>query len=146
MKWSWLVLLLVMLPGLWACSTGGVTLEDQGYSLVDIRRAITKNIGEPRAISQNQRTFTSVYFSPKPDKKFDPHKSKQRAYAKIVVLGDRRPYDIECTVIVEERDSDGDYSEIGEDPSQSEQLAENIKKKLHQSSDELNVIDDFRAF
>lgn len=141
----WLILLL-MLPGLWSCSTEGVVLEDQAYSLGEIRKAIIANIGEPRSISQNQRTFKSVYFSPKPDKKFDPQKSRQRAYAQIVVLGDRRPYDLECTVFIEERQPDGGYSLLGEDPAQSEQLATNVKKRLHQSTDDRNVIDDFRAF
>lgn len=145
MKLAWLFVFL-MLPGLTSCSTTGVVLEDQTFSLNEIRKAITSNIGEPRSISQNQRTFTSVYFSPKPDKKFDAQKSKQRAYAQVVVLGDRRPYDIECTVFIEERDPDGGYSQIGEDTAQSEQLAANIKKKLHQSTDDRNIIDDFRAF
>jgi|SRR6185312_6030073 len=141
-----LVVLFLILPGLWSCSTASVTLDNQNYSLGDIRKAIQSKIGEPRLISENQRTFKSVYFSLKPDKKFDANKSKQRAYAKVVVLGERRPYDLEITVVVEERDSDGGYSEIGDDPAQSEQLAQAIKNKLHQSIDDRNVIDDFRAF
>lgn len=144
MKFWWAALIL-MLPGLWSCSTGGVTLENQNYSLGDLRKAITANIGDPRSISENQRTFISTYFSPKPDKKFDAQKSKQRAYAKVVVLGERRPYDLDISIIIEERSQVG-YSEIGEDPAQAEQLLESIKKKLHQSIDDRNVIDDFRAF
>lgn len=143
---SWWLVLLLMLPGLWSCSTGGVTLESQNYSLGDLRKAINANIGEPRVVSENQRTFKSTYFSLKADKKFDPNKSKQRAYAKIVVLGERRPYDLDITVVVEERDQNGGYSEVGDDPAQAEQLGKSIKKKLHQSTDDRNVIDDFRAF
>lgn len=142
-KW---VLLFLFLPSLWSCVMSGVTVDNQNYSLGDLRKAIVFNIGEPRKISENQRTFYSDYFSLKADRKFDPQKSKQRAYAKVIVLGDRRPYDLSITVVVEERTPNGEYSEVGEDPGQAQQLAQAIRKKLHQSIDDRNVIDDFRAF
>lgn len=128
-----------------SCATGGYRIAEQNVSLADLKKAITGVIGEPRGISENQRTYYSQYFSRKPDPKFDPLKSKERAFAKIVILGDRRPYDIDIDVIVEEREG-RDYLEVDNDLSEAKKLGKDIRTKLHQGREDRNVIDQFRAF
>ncbi|MEZ0392662.1 MAG: hypothetical protein ACAH59_10625 [Pseudobdellovibrionaceae bacterium] len=127
------------------CATEGYRIKNQNLSLGDIKRAVEAAIGEPRTISENQRTFYSQYFSRKPDPKFDPVKSKERAYAKVVILGDRRPYEVDVEVLIEVRDSRG-YVQSGTDLSEAKKVGKEIRAKLNLSREDRNVIDDFRAF
>lgn len=128
-----------------ACATGDVTLAEQSYSLGEIKQVIQSVIGDPRKISQNQRTYLSQYFGPKNDKKFDPIKSKRRLYAKIVILGDRRPYDIDIDVLIEEKNGNA-YEEIGLDTAKAQEISLEIENRLSKGIENRNVIDDFRVF
>jgi hypothetical protein len=130
---------------LWGCVSGSYVIKDQNLSLGDIKKSVTSVIGEPRRISENQRTYHSQYFSRKPNAKFDPDKSPERAYAKVIVLGDRRPYDVELEVVVEERQGNH-YVETGNDMVEARKIGMDLKGKLNQSREDRNVIDDFRAF
>jgi len=126
-------------------SSSGIRIEEENQSLGEIKRALIAIMGDPRKTSQNQREFTSNYFGRKEDPKFDPNKVKERLYAKFIILGDRRPYDIEITVFVEEKVGRS-YKAIGTDPSVAKSLAKELESRLNQSRDGRNIIDDFRAF
>jgi hypothetical protein len=126
-------------------STQSYRITEQNISLADIKKSITSIISDPRAVSENQRTFLSQYFSRKVDPKFDPNKAKERMYAKLVILGDRRPYDIDVQVIVEEKNGNS-YSEVGLDIPEAKKLGKELRIKLNQSREGRNVIDGFRAF
>lgn len=128
-----------------ACSTPGYRISDQNMSLGEIRQAVIAIIGEPRKISQNQRTFFSQYFSRKPDPKFDPSKSRERLYAQVVVLGDRRPYDVQVLVIAEKKIR-STYEQVGTDMSEARKIGKDLRTKLNQGREDRNIIDDFRAF
>lgn len=130
--------------GLGGCVTGHL-IKESDRSLNEIKNAVFATMGQPRETATNEREFLSVYFSKKKVQNFDPEKSKERNYAKVTVLGDRRPYDIQVQVFLEER-VDGQYEEVGLDDELSDQIAEEIKKALRKSRDQRNVIDDFRAF
>ena len=127
------------------CATGDANLSDVNYSLGEIKQVINSVVGDPRSQSQNQRTYFSQYFGLKGDKKFDPDKSKKRLYAKITILGDRRPYDIAVDVFIEQKNGP-QYEEIGTDPAKAEKFAKEIEDRLHKGIENRNVIDDFRAF
>ncbi|MFN7454258.1 MAG: hypothetical protein ACK5RO_06315 [Pseudobdellovibrionaceae bacterium] len=128
-----------------SCASG-VRLEDQNKSLMIIRQGIEGVMGSaPRWISQNQREFHSHYFSRKDDPKFNPTTSRERAYAKFLVLGDRRPYNVGIDVIVQKRTPNG-YEDVGSDEKLALDLKKELKTRLNQSQDQMNVIDDFRAF
>ncbi|MFN7729904.1 MAG: hypothetical protein ACK5P7_12170 [Bdellovibrio sp.] len=126
------------------CVTGHL-IKEADRSLPEIKNAIYATMGQPREVATNEREFESVYFSKKKIQNFDPEKSKERNYAKVTVLGDRRPYDIQVQVFLEER-VNGNYEDAGLDEELSDQIAEEIKKALRKSRDQRNVIDDFRAF
>ncbi len=137
----WLAFLFLGLAG---CVTGHV-IKESDRAFPEIKNAILATMGPPRLVSSNEREFYSVYFSKKKIQGFDPEKSKERAYAKITILGDRRPYDIQVQVFIEER-VEGAYEEVGLDEDLTDQIAEELKKALRKSRDQRNVIDDFRAF
>jgi hypothetical protein len=136
-------LLLIVFLG--ACVSRGYRINDQNLSLGEVKRLLTSVIGEPRKVSENQRTFYSRYFSRNPDDHFDPERSKERLYAKVVVLGDRRPYDLEVEVYSEVRGAKG-YEDMGADEVESRKLGKDLRSRLNQGRNERNAIDDFRAF
>lgn len=140
------IFLTVLWAGLLSCATGSeYIISEQNCSVSDIRKAVLATIGEPRTVSENERVYFSRYFSRKPDPKFDPKKSKERLFAKILILGDRRPYDISVEVIAEKL-ANGTYEESGFSAVDAKKLGVDLKKKLHQSLEGRNVIDDFRPF
>jgi hypothetical protein len=67
----------------------------------------------------------------------------------MIILGDRRPYNIEISVIKEEREVEGEdfsYYETGHDERLAKQLETALHTRLTKRREELNIIDDFRAF
>jgi hypothetical protein len=142
---KFLVQVLLIGSVLVACTSGTYRISEQNLSLGEVKRIITSVIGDPRILSENQRTFYSRYFSRNGDPKFDPERAKERLYAKVVVLGDRRPYDLEVEVMVEERAGKG-YQEVGTDALEAKKLGKDLRSRLNQGRNERNAIDDFRAF
>lgn len=127
-----------------ACITGHLITEST-HSIPEIRSAIYYIAGTPRSVSENGREFVSAYFSRKKDPHFDANKASERLYAKFTILGDRRPYDIQVQVFIEER-SEGVYEDVGLDDSLSDQIAYELKVQLSRSRGERNAIDDLRVF
>lgn len=136
----------LFVTGLLSCGmTQGFRMETQNRSLADIKTALNAVLGEPRSLSENQRTMVSQYFGPKKDPQFNPEKAKERFYAKVTINGDRRPYDVEIVVFAEEK-VDGVFEEVGYAPEEARRLAREVQQRLNLSRDGRNVIDDFRAF
>ena len=133
--------LFMMLGG---CVTGHV-LRESNRPIPEIRSAVLWVTGEPRQVLEGERTYISKYFSRKGESFFDANKSKERLYARISIQGDRRPYDILVQVIIEER-VEGRYEEVGVDEALSDQVAEEVRKRLTRSRDQRNIIDDFQVF
>lgn len=127
------------------CTTSAV-LEDSNQSINEIRQQIKNLVGSFRSVSRNQRELVSGYFARRSDDAdFDPDQSSERLWAKFVILGDRRPYDIEIRVIKEKR-VNGKFQQVGLDKGMSLKLVEELKAKLNESLENRNIIDDFRAF
>ena len=103
-------------------------------------------IGEPRTLSENGREMISQFYDKKnrPIEKMDM--AKERYYTHVVILGDRRPYDVQVQVLVEGRNEDGGFDVIDRDDDRAGLIAEKIRQALNQSRDTRNVIDDFRSF
>ena len=127
-----------------ACVDGDV-IKESSRSMDDIRGAIQAIAGEPRLVSENHREYTSAYFSRKKDPHFDPQKSKERLYAKFTILGDRRPYDIQVQVFIEEK-SGGLYEDSGLDEPMTDKITDELKHALTKRPENRNLIDEFRAF
>ncbi len=139
-------LILVAIIFLSACSSSTPKIEDSNQSINEIRQQIKGLVGDFRSVSRNQREIVSGYFSERSDDTdFDPEKSKFRLWARFIILGDRRPYDIEIHVFKEQRIK-GKYQLIGPEPKMGQKLVSELKEKLNQSLENRNIIDDFRVF
>lgn len=128
------------------CRTGGVILRETPSSLTETRRVVAGIIGEPRDVSRNGREMISHYFDKKNKRIEKPDNVKERYFAMITILGDRRPYDIQVEVFVETREDDNEFSSPDRDDDRAAVMAEKIRQSLNQSRDTRNVIDDFRSF
>ena len=156
---AWIGLALFLFGG---CATVSFESYDS-QSFAEIQKAIgdmlPRGIGE---VSSNQREYTSKFFRLS-ELGFKEDLTKEgalrRAQALVVVLGDRRPYKIEVTVHVEERNNEseipkirkgdieaGRYDSDGNDRRLAKRLAERIQDYLHRRSQNKNFIDDFRPF
>lgn len=129
-----------------ACTTTGVRINNTPLSLSESRRTIVSIIGEPRFISTNGRELLSKYYDQKEQPIESMVQAKERYFTHVIILGDRRPYDISVDVIYEERDEDGRFQAVEKMDDMAAPIADKIKKQLYQNVDSRNLIDDFRSF
>lgn len=144
------------------CTTAQ-TINDLNYSLVDIQKGISatvpKGIGK---ISENRRTFTSKYFDPESidaDRTSERSEDvfRERAVVVTTILGDRRPYNVEIAVIIEEDTSgaemkknddfiEGKFLVSGQDKGLAKYFRDRLANYLARLERNKNLIDDFRPF
>jgi hypothetical protein len=133
--------------GLSSCATNqpGVLMSETPASMTDSRKAIISVIGPPRFISENGHELLSHYYDTR-GLNYEPGKStRERFYTHVLILGDRRPYDIRIIVVVEEKQG-AEFHLVGYDNEKAQRLSERIKKALTESRDNRNVIDDFKPY
>lgn len=130
------------------CTTPGTAvIENQDRSIQDLSAIVIAALPVGKAsVSQNGRTFTSVYFASKGGEFVEGNEAPVRAKAIIVILGDRRPYNIEVTVIQEKKTNTASYNRIENSDGLARVVIRRIQKALHERRDNRNVIDDFRVF
>jgi hypothetical protein len=134
---------------LFGCAaTPGVTvIEGQDRALGELQTVVSASLPAGKAsVSQNQRTYTSNYFTTKGGEFEEASEAPVRYKAIIVILGDRRPYDIEVTVIQEKRDKLSQYVRVGNSEGLARVVIRRIQKALHERREDRNIIDDFRVF
>jgi hypothetical protein len=137
-------LLFIALVG---CQTDGVVLHDTPLNISETRIAVARVMGQPRLTSENGREMVSKYYDRKGNSDEDViKKGRERLSTHIIILGDRRPYDIQVEVVVEIRDHEGKYQVVERDEARADKVAKDIKKALVQSRDNRNLIDDFRPY
>lgn len=129
-----------------SCSTPGAVIKESNFSLSETRKTIVKLFGEPRVVSQNGRELTTDFMDKKGRVIETARKAKQRRYAHITILGERRPYDVVLNVVIETQVGPGQYEETDTDELLSEELAKNLHQELLKSLENRNIIDDFKAF
>lgn len=140
------LLILSFSIGLWSCASSSVVIREEPHSVSEIRKAVTVILGEPRSMSQNGRELLSHYHDRKRLMLEATEKVTERLFTKVVILGDRRPYDIAVDVHVETLE-DGEFVDSDKDESLAQRTAREIKDQLYQSRiSDPNLIDDFRAF
>lgn len=117
-------------------------------SLIETQKIVEANLpGGKRAVSQNRREYTSNYFVRGKEGAFVEAQSEPiRYYARILVLGDRRPYTVEVRVYEEHRRSDGQFDQVNQDEGLARVIIRRIQKALYQRREDRNIIDDFRVF
>lgn len=142
------VLSFVLLLLLSSCASyGGQRIEAVERSLADLRKIVTQGLPlGMRTVSTNGREFYSKYFVVKDREFVEADNAAGRSYAVIYILGDRRPYAIEVVVHNEEINQAGQYVRIGKDQRIAEVIRRRLLKELSKRREEINIIDDFRAF
>ncbi len=123
--------------------------EPTNYALTSIFSAIEKAMSMGiQGYSQNHREFYSRPFLVKQDEKVMKSGLRERGIAKVVVLGESRPYTIETQVVVERnRAGDAsDYSKDRYDHRLAKKLLTSILSILDKREHNKNAIDDFRPF
>ncbi len=124
-------------------------IPEANYSLEAIGKSIYKALIKVRKVSQNRREYISDYLT-LDGKLWDPLSNEvRRATAKVIVLGERRPYMIEIQAIVEERPSNqpgysARFKRVGKSQALIEQLAFRIQDDLRKNKDQ--SLDDFKPF
>ncbi len=139
--------ILALVIGLSSCATHqeGALLEETPLNMTESRKVVISVIGKPREISENGRELFSEFYDSR-GLDYDPGKSgKERFFTQVLILGDRRPYDIRVIVPVEEKQGRG-FTLVGYDNEKAKRLSEKIKKALNLSRDNRNFIDDFKAY
>lgn len=123
-----------------------VVMDDVDASASDIRKAFVMSFGEPKEISENGRVLISKYHDQKGKFEESASTAKIRRYTKIEIMGDRRPFNVNMDVHVEQMQSDKSYEDIDTDERLANEMAKRLKKSLNQSLGNRNAIDDLRAF
>lgn len=142
-----LVLLCFFLLNLVSCATRSVSIDELDMSLVELYKIAIEALPlGKRSESINGREFYSVYFTVQKGEYEEARGAATRSYARISVLGDRRPYNIEVAVIVERKNSGGEYTQSGYDTSLARVISRRIQNVLYKRRDDRNIIDDFRVF
>lgn len=129
-----------------ACSSRG-QIRDLSLPLPVIKKVIAENLpGGVRKESANGRELTSDGFDLNDLDRSADGKSV-RGVARVTVLGTRRPY--ELLIVVERQKLDkrrGQFVVVGRVSSLEAKLKARILSGFAQRPNDLNVIDDFRAF
>ena len=99
-----------------------------------------------RKTSPNGREFYSNYFVVDGRKFKSADKSPIRRYAHILVLGDRRPYNLQILVHVEKGPQGQGFREVGTDQRLAKVIRNRVVQQLNKRREDMNIIDDFRVF
>lgn len=147
-----LLFLILLLP---ACSTmvGGtdgayVDREGVNSSVKAIISAFEFGVpgGKLRGRSRNGRELVSGYHPLSGNQYDDATEKEIRAFVKLTILGDRRPYTLRVQYIVQRRSSTGEYENVKYDNGRARKVLIKMREHLASRPDKSDFIDDFRAF
>lgn len=127
------------------CTSTGDYIRSINRTVGDIR-VVVKSLYGIVSSSDDSREMITGPLKVDPNDKTPSAQLKVRAYARVVVIGDRRPYDILVEAYIERKDRNGTFVEVGMSESLSQELSKELHKALIESRENWNVIDDFRAF
>lgn len=129
-----------------ACQAGYV-IEESNLSVKDHRKAVVAAIGEARTVSENGREISSYFHDKKLKPILDMTKVKVRFYTKVLILGERRPFEVHVEVHVEQRDPDTRiFQDVGLDDRLTRIQALAIKETLNQSLEKAHLLDGEKPF
>jgi hypothetical protein len=130
--------------------TNSQLIENIDWPIADIVTVVSENLPIGlRARSPNGRETLSKHFIRRGENYLPAGEATVRYFAKVTVLGDRRPYNIQTVVVKEERTLQGDqytYRVVGNDLRLAKELDRTLRGVLTKRREERNIIDDFRVF
>ena len=126
-------------------------INDLDWPLAELRGLAASILpAGPRATSPNGRELLSRHFILEGSSGYKPAgDATERYFAQILILGDRRPYDIEILVTQEKRVLRGNqfnYVVTGHDTRLAKELERKLRSELSKRREDRNIIDDFRVF
>lgn len=143
---------LVFILFLASCAHNGVAIEGMNHPLVQIKSKVMNILPLGlREKSQNGREYFSQYFVMSNGKAFSGKSHPQRKMVRIMILGDRRPYEVVVTVFIQKRigrkgNGSPVYKNISFDKAMAKRLANTLRTQLNNRREDMNVIDDFKVF
>ncbi len=137
-----------------ACSSNTQSITANNFALTSIFAAIENEMTMGiQGYSENHREFYSRYFLVKQDEQARERGYRERGQAKVYVLGDSRPYNIEAVVTIERTvlaknasSNNAEYSFERHDKRLAKKLLTNIMNTLERRDRSQNLIDDFKPF
>lgn len=147
-----LCLVIYLLTMVSCASTKKAYIEDMKTPIVRIKAAIKASLPMgKRTTEKGARIYYSNYFRNIKGQVIDAKRLSVRSYAKVTILGDRRPYSVEIEVIKQKKTGkDSNYNSIFKDVGRSKAFALAIRRKilkyLSKSRGGSDFIDDFRVF
>jgi hypothetical protein len=146
-KLRFLVTLLLFITSCASTHEGpGADRKGVNASVIHIIKAFDKAAVGIRGRSANGRELVSKYHSPNGDGYDYAATSAERAYSKLKILGERRPYNLQVHYIVEERNSKGIYQIKKYDEGKAQKVLKSLIDYLVTRPDREDFIDDFRPF
>ncbi len=129
------------------CQTQGYFISDSNLQIPESRKAITAVIGKPRFVSLNGRELVSEYHDAQFKTIEADQKSAVRYFTSVVILGARRPYEINVQVIRQNFENETKtYVNTGLDEGLSEKRAKLIKKAHNYSLEKQQKFDGDNPF
>ncbi len=141
--------LTLVLFGLVSCnSLSGPYVEKKSVnaSIPGLVKAFDRASNGLRGKSANGREIVSRYQKPGSGSYDNAGMEKERAYSRLLILNDRRPYTIQIQYVIEERLSDGGYSIKGYDEAAANKVMKRLLEFLVNRPDREDFIDEFKAF
>jgi hypothetical protein len=128
-----------------------VVVEEIDWPIAEIRTVIGQVLPVGvRAMSPNGHEILSRHFVlDRQGRPVPANDAIKRYYTQILILGDRRPYNIEILVTQEERALRGNqftYVISGYDTRLAKQLESRLRSELTKRREDRNIIDDFRVY
>ncbi len=115
-------------------------------SVVGIIKAFDRAAIGVRGRSANGRELVSKYHMPGGDGYDYAGDKPERAYSKLRIRGERRPYTLQVQYVIEKRDSRGVYKVTDYDLAKAETILKDLMKYLVTRPGREDFIDDFRPF
>lgn len=129
-------------------SLSGQYVEKKGVnaSIQGLIKAFDRATNGLRGKSANGRELVSRYQKPGSDSFDNAGGDDVRAYSRLIILGDRRPYTIQVQHVIEERNKGEGYVIKGYDDVIARQTLRKVLQFLVNRPDREDFIDDFKAF
>jgi hypothetical protein len=147
MKLALIPFFFLLLFGILSCQTPGYYISDSTLVIPETRKAVTAVIGKPQMVSLNGRELISEYHDSK-FKMIDPEEQPNVRYVtKVIILGARRPYEINIQVMQQEFEAETrTYIDTELDEGLTEKRAKEIKKALNYSLEKQQRFDGDNPF
>lgn len=129
-------------------SLKGTYVEKKGVntSIQGLIKAFDRASNGLRGKSANGRELVSRYQKPGSTSYDNAGADNARAYSRLIILGDRRPYTIQVQHVIEERNSNDGYVIKGYDDEVAKKTMRKILEYLVNRPDREDFIDEFKAF